>query len=240
MNKGKAQTKSAKRQSKTEQKEAPVSTIYTDNGTNYTLDGKQIARNVATYSRMYKVNVDIFRCIKEKQETTMSSGYELHRKNKGNANEKVAEDPDFIKALNYKQSITEMKDDIIQNLDLFGDVYVRRIFNAMSTVPNYTGPKVMGYEILDTRNVKIITDTNLKVLRYIYERSGLGYSKQETFFPEEILHFRGGRNFDNPLFGETVMERLVLDVLGDDQASLVNYFWFENDATPSALYILNE
>lgn len=36
------------------------------------------------------------------------------------------------------------------------------------------------------------------------------------------------------------MERLVLDVMGDDQAALVNFFWFQNDALPSALYILND
>lgn len=77
MRKSTAGTKSAKTP---ELKEA--ATVYTDNGTAQTLDGKQIARNVATYSRMWHVNVDVFRCIREKQETAMSAGFEFHRKNK--------------------------------------------------------------------------------------------------------------------------------------------------------------
>lgn len=152
----------------------------------------------------------------------------------------MVEDPDFLAALNKYQTINEMVYDMVQNLDLFGDVYIRKRYNAFRGVRGYTGATVIGFEVLDTRCIKIITDSNLNVVRYIYERKGQGYQKQEDYFPDEIAHFRAGRNFDNPLFGETVMERLVLDVLGDDQASLVNFFWFQNDALPSALYILQD
>lgn len=230
-------TKKAKANPKSEIKN--VST-FTDVGTTTLLDGKAVARNVATYSRMWHINTDIRRCVAERQETSMKAGYELHRTNKTNPNERVAEDPEFIKALNKFQSITEMKDEIIMNLDLFGDVYIRKIYNIFKNVKDYKGSKVMGYEILDTRNVKVVTDARLRPVRYIYDRKATGLYVQETFMPDEIQHYRNGKNFDNPVFGITILETLVLDVLGDDEASLVNYFWFQNDAIPSALYILNE
>ena len=42
------------------------------------------------------------------------------------------------------------------------------------------------------------------------------------------------------VFGTTILETLVLDVLGDEEANLLNYFWFENDAIPSSLYVLKD
>ncbi len=60
-------------------------------------------------------------------------------------------------------------------------------------------------------------------------------------FPaKDILHWRKGEDFDNVVYGDTIMEALVLDVLGEEEASLSNYFYFHNDQIPSALYILKE
>lgn len=207
-----------------------VTTTFIDSGSNVILDGKQIARTAQTFARMWHINTDIRRCIREKQETSMKAGYELHRQNKGDGNERVAEDPDFIEALNKFAPLNSMKDAIIMYLELFGDVYIRKRYNALK--------QVMGFEIFDTRAVKIVTDNQLNVLKYIYERKTSTSYVYEPYTPEEILHFRTGMNFDNPMFGETIMETLVLDVMGDDEASLVNYFWFQNDALPSAVYIL--
>jgi hypothetical protein len=44
------------------------------------LDGQKIARNNAQFYKMYRINTDIRRAIKEKQETSMKSGYEIRRK----------------------------------------------------------------------------------------------------------------------------------------------------------------
>ena len=204
-----------------------VSSVYSSNGIN--LDGKSIARNFGTYGKMWRINTDIRRCVAEKCETAMRGGFELQKVNKTDGVKKVAYDPDFLDALG---NVGELKTKIITTLEIFGDVFIRRKRNIRK--------KVIGYEVLDTRYISIVTDSFLVPIRYLYERRAQNTYAQEVYTPEDIFHASNGYNFDNVLFGVTIMETLVLDVLGDEEANLVNYFWFENDAMPSSLYVLKD
>lgn len=214
-----------------ELKKAPqtkwVSTIYTSNG--ISLDGKSIARNFATYGKMWRINTDIRRCIAEKCETAMRGGFELQKKNKGDGAVKVAYDEAFIDALG---NINDLKTKIITTLEVFWDVFIRRKRNIRGGV--------IGYEVLDTRYISVVTDSFLVPVRYIYERRSANTYAQEVYQAEDIYHARNWYNFDNMVFGTTILETLVLDVLGDEEANLLNYFWFENDAIPSSLYVLKD
>lgn len=93
--------------------------------------------------------------------------------------------------------------------------------------------------MLDSRYVTIVTDSNLVPLRYMYNQPVLQGGIID-FPAKDILHWRRGEDFDNIVYGDSIMEALVLDVLGEEEASLSNYFFFHNDQIPSALYILKE
>lgn len=80
------------------------------------MDGKSIARNFATYGKMWRINTDIRRCIAEKCETSMRGGFELQKKNKGDGAVKVAYDEAFIDALG---NINDLKTKIITTLEVF-------------------------------------------------------------------------------------------------------------------------
>lgn len=177
---------------------------------------------------MYKHNTDVYRCIEEKIQTSMRKGYELQRVNSTDGKRKTTTDEKFTQALG---DIDEMKTKIILNLELFSDVFIRRVRNVRG---------VLRYEVLDTREVTIITDSDLKPIRYTYRRKSPGTLRMESYLAEDVEHFKSGHNFDNPLFGFTPLSTLIYDALGDDEARKVQYYWYLNDAVPSSLFVLAE
>jgi len=193
------------------------------------IDGVSISQAYNTYWRMYKNNTDIFRCIEEKVQTAMKKGYEFQKVNVTDGKRKTVTDPEFVKALG---NIDDMKKLIIMALDIFADVFIRKRKNIRGNT--------IGFEVLDTREVAVITDPDLKPIRYTYRRKTPTSLTVDSFPAEDVVHFRSGHNWDNPLFGYTVLSTLIYDALSDDEASKVNYYWYANDAMPSSLYILKE
>jgi hypothetical protein len=165
------------------------------------IDGKAISKNYNTYWLMYLSNTDIMRCIEEKIQTAMKKGYELQKK-QANGKMKTVEDVDFVTALG---DVDELKKLMIMALDIFGDLFIRRRRNIRG--------KVIGYEVLDTREMSVVTDAYLKPLRYIYRRVSPGSVNVETYMVEDIEHFKSGHNFSNPVFGTTALSTLVYDAL---------------------------
>ena len=125
-----------------------------------------------------------------------------------------------------------LKGMIIQALDIFADVFVRHRKNLRG--------QTIGYEVLDTREVSVVTDSLLNPIRYIYRRRTPQSIAVESYPAEQIDHWKTSTNWNNSIFGMTPMRTIVYDVLGDEQASMVNYYWYKNDAIPSSLYVLKE
>lgn len=178
---------------------------------------------------MYRNNVDIRRAITEKQETAMKDGYEVRRK-LTDGSEEVVEAPVFEQAMDASGGIHYVKDKIIASLDLFGNAYIRRVYNARG---------VMKYEVLDARQVTIFTDSDLVPTKYMY-RNPAKKGSTDTYNADDIIHVKSNDDLDNPLFGISPLESIVVDVLGDEEASLMNHAYFKNDGIPSALYIFKE
>lgn len=178
---------------------------------------------------MYRNNVDIRRAIMEKQETSMKDGYEVRRE-LADGTEEVVEALTFEQAMNASGGIHQIKDKIIASLDIFGNAYIRKINNVRA---------VMKYEVLDARQVTIFTDSDLNPTKYMY-RNPAKKGIVENYDPESIIHIKPYSDLDNPLFGISPLETIVVDVLGDEEASLMNHAFFKNDGIPSALYIFKE
>lgn len=215
----------------TEVKEAPIYQLGIGTVLPGTIDGKQIYRNFSTYYTMYRRNTDIRRAIYELGETAIKAGYELRRKNLTDySKEKIVQNVDFARAMELSGGLHKIKKEIIRNLKTFSTVFILR------KEKNVYG-KVIKYEVLDTRNVTVITDSELKPVRYQYKNPKLP-GKIFTYNPDQIIHHIDDSDLDNPLFGISILETIVPDVLGDDEAALSNYYFFGNDSIPSALYIL--
>lgn len=216
-----------KKNANTEEKSVAYSLRY-GNYDGTILDGQKIARNNAQFYKMYRVNTDIRRAIKEKQETSMKSGYEIRRKVKGKAEEEVVEAPDFEGAMERSGGAFKLKNDIVKSLDLFGYAFIRRVYNVRN---------ILRYEVLDGRFVSVVTDSDLVPVRYIYKNPAQK-GKTENYDAEDIITVKNDDDLDNPVFGISPLETIVVDVLGDEEANLSNYAYFQNDGIPSALYVL--
>lgn len=218
----------ARKESRTvEQKSVAYSTRYA-NFDGMILDGKNITRNNVQFYKMYRVNTDIRSCISKKQQTAMKSGYEIRQAIVSTGNERVVEAPLFIEAMDRSGGIQDIKNKIILNLEAFGNAYIRRRYNVRG---------VMGYEVLDSRHVTVITDSELVPTRYIYQNPAKK-GTVETYEAKDILHVVYDSDLDNPIFGISPLETLVIDVLGDEEANISNYYFFQNDNIPSALFVL--
>lgn len=201
--------------------------MVNSNGIN--LDGESISKNFNTFWGMYETNTDVFKCVEVKQKMVMKKGFTLMRKNTTDDKMKLSKDPDFIKALG---DVDALKNDIIQALEICADVFIRRRRNLLK--------EVIGYEVLDTREVSVVTDPLLKPLRYTYRRKTVASVTVETYPAEDIDHWKIGSNWNNVLFGLSPLRTLIYEVFGDLEAGMVNYYWYKNDAVPSSLYVLKE
>lgn len=215
---------------KTQESKAVFSTNYANiNGS--IIDGQQIARNYRTYFRMFRINTDIRRCIIEIQQTSGKSGYEIHSVLK-NGKEKVIRVMEFEQFLKNSGGFRLIKNEIVKNISIFANAFIRLTYNVRS--------KPIKATVLDSRYVSIVTDDQLNVIRYTYQNPASA-GMIEDLAPAEIIHVKDGLiDSDNPLFAMSILETLVLDVMGDEEASLSNYYYFGNDAIPSALFILKE
>lgn len=210
---------------------AGYSTQYANSQANILFDGKEIARNFRTYGIMYRINPDIRRCVVEIQQTAGKAGYQLKKQLKTDGKEKEITNVQFEAALQRSGGFRQLKNDLIMNLSIFANGFIRKHMNARK--------QPLKYSILDSRYVTIFTDSELNVLRYQYQPPVLK-GKIETFIPEEIVHVRENRDPDNPLYGISILEALVLDVMGDEEAGQSNYHFFVNDNIPSAVYVLKD
>jgi len=192
------------------------------------VDGVGIARNNRTFWLMYRKNIDIRACIRELQETSMKNGWELRRSYSSKDGEKVVYDEKFTQALG---NIKVLSDGIIKNLWLFANAYIQKRKDRIG--------RTIWYKVLDSRYITIVTDSNLIPVRYMYNQPVLQGGVID-FPAKEILHWRRWEDFDNIVYGDSIMEALVLDVLGEEEANLSNYYYFQNDSIQSAIYILKE
>lgn len=219
--------KRAKTQLQTENK-GIVSTTYRSPYEPLFLNGKEVARNMETYFRMYRVNADLRRCIEEVQQTCCKSGYQTKIWVNNREDYKVVYNEQVEEALNFIDNFGTLKNDIVQMKMLTENVFIQKIRDLKN--------RVVGWKVLDTRRVSILTDKEGTRLAYIL-RDGASMNRIPL---EEIFHFIWNRDPDNCFFGMSLLETIVYDVLGDEASVIMNYYYFDNDAIPSALYIMDK
>lgn len=217
---------------KKEDKAAPYQGFGTQyaNGAGTIMDGQQIARNNQTYWRMYRINTDIRAAIRELCETSAKSGYKFQFR-QANGKKKDVDVEGFVFAMQQSGGFKSVKSEIIRHVGIFGNAY---LVTAEKNVRN----QPIRFEVWDPRHVSIVTDSDLVPLRYVYQPPNM--ARQKVAEAEDVLHVTDDTDLDSPVFGISKLETLVLDVMGDEEASLSNYHFFGNDSIPSALFVLRE
>lgn len=86
--------------------------------------------------------------------------------------------------------------------------------------------------------MSVVTDTNYVPTKYLYHDRSLGQVIE--YSPDDIYLYKEIEDIDNVVFGISMLESIVYDVMGDLEASKSNYYFFQNDALPSSMYVLQE
>ena len=192
-------------------------------------DYKNVTINTETYYNLYKSNGDIWACAREWAENVGSNGWELI-----DSTDAEAEVPELaIEQLQelFKRSggFDRVKGDIVRDLAITGDSFLALVSSK--------GDTLHSLERIDPRTVVIVSDEHGKIHAYLQKITG---HKAVVYKPEEVIHFKGQTDFDNPLLGMSPMHAIVMEVLTDNEATMTNYAFFKNNAQPAAQYIMDE
>jgi HK97 family phage portal protein len=195
-------------------------------------DSVDIIRNFWTYTQMYRQSVEVFRCVEELQQNSCKNGFSITN-DKGD----IIVVDEFTKAISKQTAKIKgkkvkgwrvLKNNIIQNLNVTGNVYIEVIKSPLGNVN--------GFQTLDPRTMSIVATRTGEILRYIQTVNGV----QQSFDPDDIIHYFTSQDPDNQMFGMSKLEPLVYDVFGDIEANTSNYAFFKNSGVPSGVYIIDD
>jgi len=192
---------------------------YSYNGATFWFDSNLVT-STSLYYKLYRENTDLRRCVEELYQTVGKDWYMLY-----DWENEVRNSP-IINALNYGDWFDMMKNLIIRDLEVSGDVFIIPIKNWMEII--------IGFQILDPRTMRIIANKYWEVLRYIQTRWG----NVQEFLPNELWHFKDMLDPDNEVQGISKVETLTYDIMSDKESGRSNYAFFKNNAIPSTLITL--
>lgn len=198
-------------------------------GQTFSMTGDMPKSTFDLFYKHYRKSSDIRRCVVELQETVGAGGYCFVDK-EWNVVENL-ETTTFDEALNSHQSFGDFKRRFIRDLSISGNVFLNKLRPAFGK-----NGKPVGFQFLDPRTMAIVADEYGDVIKYIQHVR----ASSDTIERENMLHFIDEPDPDNEIFGLSLMEGLIIDVLADTEAWESNYYFFKNNAVPWQLIILDE
>lgn len=196
---------------------------------NWLWPNEDLKINQTLFYKMFRANSDLRRCIEEIQQAIWSEWFELRTLNSDWEYE-IINDLLIEKILNSYNNFNFLKNEIIKHFLISWNVFILKTKNARQ--------QANSYKVLDTRFMSVITDTDYNVVRYTYFDPRV--NKQFNYSIDEIYHYKNISDIDNPIFWMSLLEGIVYDVMWDKEANISNYYFFKNDALPSALYVLEQ
>jgi len=187
--------------------------------------GVDLAINMNLFYKMYRWNSDVNRCIQEIQQAI--SGQYILQAETNNWFETI-QDLTIDAVLNGNSQFSHLKNEVLKHLIVSGNIFILKERNVRG--------QVIAYKVLDTRYISVITDEEYNVVRYTYYDPKV--NKQMVIGTEEVFHYKTISDPDNLIYGLSSLEWVAYDVMSDREASISNYYFFQNDALPSALYVL--
>ena len=197
----------------------------------------------------WRNNGDIYSCVNKIKKTVMMGGFRWvdptdPRMKKAAPTTIVNE---IMEIINYQYgSFKIFKDKVFEQLLVAGNCYIEKIRNLDG--------RLMGLKILDARTIGIVSDQEGNIYHYVqsfygglqninlYDNViGIGLNAiadPVLFDPNDIIHFKIDTDPNAEVFGFSPMEPVLWEIRTDLAAMISNYFFFENDATPSIQYIL--
>ena len=177
---------------------------------------------------LYNSVSDIKNCVRRRQKMVMKEGFRLLN----------AADPEKLPNAqqaklamsilqNPRMPFRKLKKIWVRDRAVSGNAYIQ-------LVKDLSGNPIF-LDMPDPRTMVIVADQHGNVQKYLQK---VGGEVVNRFDPNEILHSVEEYSTSNPLLGVSSIESIIWEARGEMAASASNYFFYENNAVPAHLLIL--
>lgn len=175
---------------------------------------------------IYRLNADVYGCIRELRQSVGDGGNALVSAK----DPEIEPDPTTKSFVEYfwdnSGGLSSVTNLAVRDLGICGNAYFEIVIAASG--------KQWGLKRLDPRTIFIVANKYGQILKYFQRVEG---GDAIEFDPNQIFHLMLEKDPDNELLGFPNLETALWEARTDIAAAETNYFFFENDAVPSVLYI---
>lgn len=191
------------------------------------LEGREVEISINTFYQLYRRNGDIRTCIRKTAKKIWVRGVYLET-----ATGQIINNTKLVKRITQLFSMPtflDFKVESLKHLMVWGELYI---------TPNMDlANNLVAFQILDPRTMTKLIDSYGEISGY-RQFSHKGGSK--TYSVDEIAYYQFEKDNDNEAFWLSALEGVVWDALTDLNANKSNYYFFDNDSVPRAVFLLND
>lgn len=193
------------------------------------VDQKRLHISINTFYTIYRRNADVRAGIREISKRVGLKGLSLARMD----GEPLTPQEEILEAsvidIIKQPTVLNFKTEVFKHSFVSGELFI---------IPNFNGlGELESFQILDPRRMSKFVTNEGEIKKFVqYNHT----AKPKTFLPDEIAYFQFEVDHDNQANGLSLLEGIVWEVLGDIEASKTQYYFYENDSVPRAIYMLNE
>lgn len=183
-----------------------------------------------TLYTVYNNVVDVKQAIRKISDATMRAFWRYvspkDENKEGNAQQSLQAE---ILLERKEMSLATLKDLWVRDLSVAGNAYWY-LMKSKNGLP-------LGIKPIDPRTMAIKADKYGNIIGY--RQQVMGYDTV-NFSPEEIIHSVRDFSTGNPLLGVSPIESFIWEARTELASQMSNYYFFENNAVPAHLLILQE
>lgn len=191
------------------------------------IEDKKVEISINTFYTLYRRNGDIRTCIRKTAKKIGVRGLYLET----TTGQKIINKKLVKKITNLFSMPTflDFKVESLKHLQVGGELYI---------TPNFDlADNLLGFQVLDPRTMTKFIDSYGNISGY---RQYSSKGEVKTYSVDEIAYYQFEKDSDNEAFWLSALEGVVWDALTDLNANKSNYYFFDNDSVPRAVFILND
>ena len=182
-----------------------------------------------SFFTLWRNHGDVFGCVRELSQAVGVAGYYWENATSPDADPNAESVKRAEAILSHYSTVRGWLRELVSDVNISGNSYYH-LERSMGT------GEVMSLARIDPRTMVAVVDKYGTVKRWVQKA---GASVVE-FQPEEIVHFVIQVDPNSPCYGISPMEPIVWELRTDLAAMVSNYTIFQNDATPSAIYVFSD